>query len=235
MVTKKPARRKAKRPSKPAPSSTRQTNQTDKNKRTGLTPRQARFVAEYQVDRNATQAAIRSGYSKKTAYAQGCSLLKNPDVAAAVAAGQAKTAEKLEVTKEMIVDELRKIAFADLRKAVAWGPTQHTSVDDEGQKIVSNGVTLIDSDELDADTAAAVAEVGNTRDGVKIKLHDKKGALVDLAKMLGFMVEKHEHTGKDGAPLVPAEMTPEQRREEIKRLLAEQPQLAAMVAAEPKE
>lgn len=230
-VKKKPARRKAKRPSKRAPDSARQTNQSDKNKRTGLTPKQARFVAEYLIDSNATQAAIRSGYSPKTAQKQGSRLLSNADVAAAVKAGQAKTAEKLEVTKEMIVDELRKIAFADLRKAVAWGPRQHKDLDGT----VSNGVTLIDSDELDDDTAAAVAEVGNTREGVKIKLHDKKGALVDLAKMLGFMVEKHEHTGKDGAPLVPAEMTPEQRREEIKRLLTEQPHLAAMVAADTKE
>lgn len=230
-VKKKPARRKAKRPSKRAPDSARQTNQSDKNKRTGLTPKQARFVAEYLIDSNATQAAIRSGYSPKTAQKQGSRLLSNADVAAAVKAGQAKTAEKLEVTKEMIVDELRKIAFADLRKAVAWGPRQHKELDGT----VSNGVTLIDSDELDDDTAAAVAEVGNTREGVKIKLHDKKGALVDLAKMLGFMVEKHEHTGKDGAPLVPAEMTPDQRRDEIRKLLTEQPQLAAMVAAKPKE
>lgn len=227
-VKKKPARRKAKRPSKRAP---KRPDERIKNPRTGLTLKQQRFVAEYLKDLNGKQAAIRSGYSQKTAESQASRLLSNANVAAAVAAGQAKTAEKLEVTKEMIVDELRKIAFADLRKAVAWGPRQHKELDGT----VSNGVTLIDSDELDDDTAAAVAEVGNTREGVKIKLHDKKGALVDLAKMLGFMVEKHEHTGKDGAPLVPAEMTPEQRRDEIRKLLTEQPQLAAMVAADPKE
>jgi phage terminase small subunit len=228
MATKKrPARRKAK-PAKQPP-------RKPSKRRAGLNPKQERFVAEYLKDLNGKQAAIRAGYSEKTAESQASRLLSHAKVAAAVAAGQAKTAAKLEITKEMIVDELRKIAFADLRKAVAWGPTQHTTVDDGGQKIVSSGVTLIDSSELDADTAAAVAEVGNTREGVKIKLHDKKGALVDLAKMLGFMVEKHEHTGKDGAPLVPAEMTPDQRREEIKRLLAEQPQLAAMVAASKQE
>lgn len=227
-VKKKPVRRKAKRPSKRPP-------RRPSAKPAGLNPKQARFRDEYLKDLNGKQAAIRSGYSPKTAESQASRLLRNAKVAAAIAAGQAKTAEKLAITKEMIVDELRKIAFADLRKAVAWGPAQVKRLDGDGDPVMSNGVTLIDSDALDGDTAAAVAEVGNTREGVKIKLHDKKGALVDLAKMLGFYVEKHEHTGKDGAPLVPAEMTPEQRRDEIRKLLTEQPQLAAMVAADKQE
>jgi len=205
----------------------RQSNQSDKSPRTGLTPKQQRFVHEYLIDANGKQAAIRTGYSEKTAAVQASRLLTNVNVAAAVKSGQAKTAEKLEITKEMIVDELRKIAFADLRKAVLWGPKQVTRTEVGGVQVVSSGVTLVDSSDLDDDTAAAVAEVGNTRDGVKIKFHDKKGALADLAKMLGFMVEKHEHTGKNGGPIETRsnEMTPEQRRDEIKRLLAENPAL----------
>lgn len=46
--------------------------------------RKAAFVPEYLVDYNATQAAIRAGYSKKTAYSQGSRLLKDPEVAAAI-------------------------------------------------------------------------------------------------------------------------------------------------------
>lgn len=204
-----------------------QSNQSDKSPRTGLTPKQHRFVHEYSVDMNGTQAAIRAGYSAKTAGSQAERLLKNVDVAKAVAEEQERTAEKIGVTKEMIIDELRKIAFADLRKAVTWGPRQVTREEVDGVQVVSSGVTLVDSVDLDDDTAAAVAEVGNTRDGVKIKLHDKQRALADLAKMLGFMVEKHELTGKNGGPLETRsnEMTPEQRREEIKRLLAENPAL----------
>ena len=59
-----------------------------------LTPRQERFVAEYLIDLNATQAAIRAGYSAKTAEVQGPRLLGNVRVAAAIADGQAKRAER---------------------------------------------------------------------------------------------------------------------------------------------
>jgi phage terminase small subunit len=180
-----------------------------KAKRAGLNPKQARFVAEYLKDLNGKQAAIRAGYSPKTAESQASRLLSHAKVSDAVAAGQAKTAEKLEVTKEMIADELRKIAFADMRKVVAWGPKQREFVDADGQRVVSNGVKLIDSSELDPDTAAAVAEVANTREGVKIKLHDKKGALVDLAKLLGYTVDKVEHSGevKTQAPALVVHVT----------------------------
>lgn len=78
--------------------------------REGLTPKQARFVAEYQIDQNATQAAIRTGYSAKTAGSIGQRLLKNVDIRAAIAAGKKKTAEKLELTQEMVLRGLQKEA-----------------------------------------------------------------------------------------------------------------------------
>jgi len=61
-----------------------------------MTPKQERFVLEYLVDLNATQAAIRSGYSAKTASQQGERLLRNVEVAEAIEAGKAKTANRLE-------------------------------------------------------------------------------------------------------------------------------------------
>jgi hypothetical protein len=76
-----------------------------------LTPKQERFVAEYLIDLNATQAAIRAGYSADTAKQQGSRLLTNADVAAAVAARQVKVGNKLEITAERVADELSRIAF----------------------------------------------------------------------------------------------------------------------------
>lgn len=168
-----------------------------------LTAKQERFVAEYLIDLNATQAAIRAGYSEKTATEQGSRLLTNVKVQEAIAEGQNKTAEKLEITKQRIVDELAKIAFADIRKAVRWGKSP---IDTTSENASPNGlgiypVELVPSEIIEDDIAAAVAEVSLTQTGVKIKMHDKKSALVDLAKMLGFMVEKHEHSGPDGAPI----------------------------------
>ena len=67
-----------------------------------------RFVDEYLVDLNATQAAIRAGYSKKTAYAQGQRLLKKVEVAAAIAAAQAKRQERVEITQDYVLEKIRE-------------------------------------------------------------------------------------------------------------------------------
>lgn len=105
--------------------------------------------------------------------------------------------QKLAITKERVLSELAKIGFSDIRKVVRWN----------GQKlkdgeVVSNDVSLICSDEIDDDTAAAISEISQSpTGGLKVKLHDKKGALVDIGKQLGMFKEVHEHTGKDGGPI----------------------------------
>lgn len=163
-----------------------------------LSEKQKRFVSEYLIDLNATQAAIRAGYSAKTAQQQGSRLLLNVVVQEELSRQQSKVAERLEITKERIVDELAKIGFSNMLDYMRAGP---------------DGDPYLDFSGLTRDQAAALSEVTveDFKDGrgedardvrrVKFKLHDKKGALVDLAKMLGFVVEKHEHTGKDGAPI----------------------------------
>ncbi|MDM9644480.1 terminase small subunit [Rhizobium sp. S163] len=163
-----------------------------------LSDKQRRFVAEYMVDLNATQAAIRAGYSAKTAQQQGSRLLLNVVVQEELSKQQSKVAERLEITKDRIVDELAKIGFSNMLDYMRAGP---------------DGDPYLDFSGLTRDQAAALSEVTveDFKDGrgedardvrrVKFKLHDKKGALVDLAKMLGFVIEKHEHTGKDGAPI----------------------------------
>ncbi len=75
-----------------------------------LNPKQQKFVQEYLKDLNATQAAIRAGYSKKTAYSIGQRLLKHVEVKAAVQAGQKKAAEGAEVTVEYVIKNLRQLA-----------------------------------------------------------------------------------------------------------------------------
>lgn len=72
-----------------------------------LNPKQAAFVREYLVDFNATQAAIRAGYSKKTAASQAHDLLKKPDIQAALAEGQKRLAEKTETEAEWVRKQLK--------------------------------------------------------------------------------------------------------------------------------
>ena len=72
----------------------------------GLTAKQSRFIEEYLVDLNATQAAIRAGYSAKTAGAKGFSLLKKVEIAQTLTVARMKRAEKTGVTAEMVLERL---------------------------------------------------------------------------------------------------------------------------------
>ena len=71
-----------------------------------LTPKQQRFVEEYLIDLNATQAAIRAGYSEKTAKEIGSENLTKPNIAKAIAEAQEKLSNKAQVTVEMVVQGL---------------------------------------------------------------------------------------------------------------------------------
>lgn len=75
-----------------------------------LNKRQQRFVQEYSVDHNATQAAIRAGYSEKTAYQQGHMLLKHPEIRSQLAEHEQTVAERLGITLEWVLDQLREKA-----------------------------------------------------------------------------------------------------------------------------
>ena len=68
-----------------------------------LTDKQTAFVREYLVDLNATQAAIRAGYSERTAYSVGQRLLKKVEIQRAVAAAQAKRARRVEIKAEDVL------------------------------------------------------------------------------------------------------------------------------------
>ena len=144
-----------------------------------LTPKQAEFVRQYLVDLNATQAAIRAGYSEKTAYRIGAELLQKTSVAEAIATAQAKREQRTEITADRVVSELAKIAFADPRELMEWGP---------------EGVKLKDSAELTEEQAASVAEVSETttKDGgsLRLKKHDKVKALELLGRHLGMFTDK---------------------------------------------
>ena len=156
-----------------------------------LTPKQQRFVEEYLVDLNATQAAIRAGYSEKTAQEIGAQNLSKLMVATAIAEAQAARSERTEITQDRVLLEYARIAFSDMRTFAKWGP---------------DGVSLIESDQLPEDAALCVAEVTETTTkhggSIKFKLHDKRAALDSLAKHLGmFQTEDEEPRHPDAVPL----------------------------------
>lgn len=177
-----------------------------------LTPKQEAFVREYLIDLNATQAAIRAGYSAKNADKIGSQLLGKTRVSEAVAAAMKEREKRTEITQDMVLRELAKIGFSDIRNVVQWGNTEirvnvtgGSDGDSPPEKTVEvyHGLCLKASDEIDENIAAAISEVSQGKEGLKVKLHDKRSALVDIGKHLGMFVEKREITGKDGKDLMP--------------------------------
>ncbi len=149
-----------------------------------LTPKQARFVEEYLVDLNATRAAIRAGYSEKTAYSVGHENLKKPEVAAAIQKAKEVRSERTEITADQVLEELAKIGFAHAGDFFEWGP---------------DGIRVKPQADLTPDQQAAVAEVSETKtkDGgtVKVKLHDKVGALEKIGRHLGMFTDNLKLSG----------------------------------------
>lgn len=154
----------------------------------GLTARQFKFVQEYLVDLNGTQAAIRAGYAPASAHTTAHETLRNPKVATAI---DEMMANNPGITRARIVDELAKIAFAKPRDYFDWGP---------------DGVTVKDSADLDDDQAAAIAEVSQTvtESGgtIRVKLSDKQAALDKLMRVVGGYRDKLALTDPNGGPLV---------------------------------
>lgn len=157
-----------------------------KNAEHGLTPKQELFCNEYLVDLNATQAAIRSHYSKKTAFTIGVENLRKPLIIKRINELKAKIAEKIEITPERIARELALMGFANM---------------DDYMTTNNAGDPVLDFSRLSRDQAAALQEVtvdtymeGAGKDArrvkkVKFKLADKRAALVDLGKYVGMFNE----------------------------------------------
>jgi phage terminase small subunit len=118
-----------------------------------LTDKQRRFVDEYLIDLNATQAAIRAGYSAKAAQGQGSRLLSNAMVARAVAEGAHKRAAKAEVTAQDVLIGLHREATREgdgashAARVSAWGllGKYHKLFTDRIEAEVSLDVTVIDA------------------------------------------------------------------------------------------
>ncbi|EHP94896.1 terminase small subunit [Methylorubrum extorquens] len=85
-----------------------------------LTDKQARFVDEYLVDLNVTQAAIRAGYSKASAHSVGHETLKNPEVAAVIAEAKKARSERTQITQDDVLRFWRSVGTADPNEVVQY-------------------------------------------------------------------------------------------------------------------
>ena len=168
---------------------------------------------EYLIDLDACRAAIAAGYSETMARTKAYTWASNgkakPHVYSAILKAMEAREKRTNITADRVLTELAKIGFSDIRKAVKWQSSLITEEDnpDGGdvlvvKTVVTNNVQLVASEDLDADTAACIAEVSqNASGGMKIKLHDKRAALVDIGRHLGMFKEKLEVSGEGGGPM----------------------------------
>ena len=140
-----------------------------------LTPRQQRFVQEYVVDLNATQASIRAGYSPKGARVRGAGLLANSNIQEALEDAQEGRRLRVEIEADDVVRQLAVVAFANITDFVIWDETE---------------TRLRPTEEIDETKLAGVQSVTSGQHGVTIRLHDKLRALELLAKHLGMFREE---------------------------------------------
>ncbi len=151
-----------------------------------LTEKQKKFCQEYIIDLNATQAAIRAGYSEKTSRTIAAENLAKPNIQNYISDLQKNLQEKTEVTQERVIKELARIAFFDPKKLY----------DESGN--------LKNINELDEDTAAVIAGIDTTtyknkdnseESTKKVKLCCKNSALDKLCKHFGMYKENLHLTG----------------------------------------
>lgn len=167
----------------------------DKGPGARLTAQQARFVEEYLIDLNATQAAIRAGYSAKTAKQQGNRLLTNADVAGAVFAAQAKRSARTEIDADWVLRRLADEATADLADILDGSGAIKPVAD--WPLIWRQG--LVAGIDVQEDMLEGV-KVGQT---VKVKLSDRIKRIELIGKHVDVQAfrERTEHTGPGGGPL----------------------------------
>lgn len=166
-----------------------------------LTAKQQRFCDEYLIDLNATQAAIRAGYSSKTAEQLAYQLLQKTSVQNHISELQKKREERTEITQDSVLHELALIAFAkasDYARVVEKDAMVEVDgnmvpvLDEDGNQVKYRTVEPILTDELTEDQKKAIAVIKKGRDGFEIKPYSKIQALELLGKHLGMFTEKVE-------------------------------------------
>lgn len=159
-----------------------------------LTPKQQRFVEEYLKDLNGTQAAIRAGYSRKTANEQAARLLAKASVATAVTVGKLQQNDRIQVEADQVREQNAYLALADPIDVL----------DEHGQLLPLRQMPrrircAIRSIELMRRNVTAGD--GQTDLTYKIQFWDKSKAIELEYKYFGMLVDRHEVSGPNGRPL----------------------------------
>jgi phage terminase small subunit len=148
-----------------------------------LTDKQELFAKEYIVDLNATQAAIRAGYSEKTAKSIGQENLTKPDLQQYIQQLMDERSKRVEITADMVLREYAKLGFSNITDYLK---VEERTFETESGPRAYKAVEIFETDKIDRSKLDAISEIRQTKEGISLKLHDKKGALDSIAKHLGM-------------------------------------------------
>lgn len=167
-------------------------NKTPKQ-RNPFTERMKVFCREYVIDHNGTQAAIRAGYSKKTAQEIASETLSKPIVKQYIRELEDEALKKHEITRDRVLKELAMIAFSNIANIAS---VEDTTVVHKGEKLTGRTVVIKTTDELTQEMQRSISEVKATPDGITVKLHDKVSALEKLMRHLGLFEKDNDQLNK---------------------------------------
>lgn len=156
-----------------------------------LTDKQRKFCEEYLKDLNGTQAAIRAGYSQKTANEIAAENLAKPSIKAYLAERQRELQEATGITQKRVLEEYAKVAFLDIRKFYTVDGSLKSIHDLDAESAGALAGVEVYEEKITQDEEAPV--IGMTK---KIKTYDKVKALDSLGRHLGLF-------GKDNEQLKP--------------------------------
>lgn len=137
------------------------------------------------MDLNITAAALRAGYSERTAAQVGYQLMQKPAVQEAIHQAMEDRAKRTGVTQDKVVAELAKIAFssgADCARVITLKPRY----DGQPRQPAVQVVEMTDTDSLNDDQRAAISCIEETKFGIKVSTYDKVRALELLGRHLGM-------------------------------------------------
>ena len=161
------------------------------------TAKQDRFVEEYLIDLNATQAAIRAGYSEKTARQIGQENLSKPNIQEAIQKAMQKRSGETKITQKMVLEELAIIGFSDLQNYINIGEDTGTIVAKTFEEMPENSSRALRAIREDrAIKEDAKGDQVTVYDKIKFELHDKIKALELIGRHLGMFMDKIEHSGE---------------------------------------
>lgn len=171
-------------------------NKKESNNEIKLTAKQEKFCYEYVLHLNATKAAINAGFNEKTAYSQGCRLLKNVEIQNRIKHMQDNLAETAQLSALKVIQEHRKIAFSSIAHLhQTWiERTEFEELTEDQKACIKSISTKVLKQNIGTKDEPDIVDV----EYVKIELYDKQKSLDAINAMLGYNAPEKQEISSEG-------------------------------------